>query len=238
MLKINLLPSELKRVRRVRRGPDRILIYELLALFVLIGFFYFTNASQKSRIESLDRELVIAHKQMEKLEKKVAAIQKIQQIKDEISSKMKTIQMLEATRAIQVKILEEIVNLLPDYSWLFSISIAEDGHISLSGKGYSLKNIEIFMKRLISSPILRNVTLDFIREEAGSSPKTFSYKFDFDLIKEAGIAEAGEFSIPEEFKPRKERYPGGPAAGTLIKKGKEALGVDKERARKMMEGLR
>ncbi len=94
------------------------------------------------------------------------------------------------------------------------------------------------MKRLISSPILRNVTLDFIREEAGSSPKTFSYKFDFDLIKEAGIAEAGEFSIPEEFKPRKERYPGGPAAGTLVKKGKKALGVDKERARKMMEGLR
>ncbi|MCD6098081.1 PilN domain-containing protein [bacterium] len=238
MLKINLLPTELRRIRRVRRGPDRILIYELLALFILIGFFYFTNASQNARIESLDRELLVAQRQMEKLEKKVAAIQKIQQIKDEISSKMKAIQMLEATRAIQVKILEEIATLLPDYSWLTNISISEDGHISLSGKGYSLKNIEVFMKRLISSPILRNVSLSFIREEAGSSPKTFSYKFDFDLIKEAGITEAGEFSIPEEFKPKRERRPGVPAGKMLIKKGKEALGVDKERARRMMEGLR
>ena len=56
MIKINLMPPEFRRRRKVP-FVDRILIYVLLSIIFQVMFLYFYNMQQKSAIKALNQQI-------------------------------------------------------------------------------------------------------------------------------------------------------------------------------------
>lgn len=234
MIKINLLPPEL---RRKKKAPiiDKILIYVVLVLVAEGILLYGVSMKQRATINDLEDQIVVVQGEIRKYDRQIKLAEQAKALRDKMNQRMNAIQLLETQRPLWVKTLEELTVVLPDNLWYRKLSYDKE-RITLSGTSYSIRSIAMFIINLLNSKYFDKIGLQVIEKVGGAGGVTaYNYNLSMNLILSSAKESAGEFKIKEA-----ETKKGAPAVKKgidLAAKGKEALGVNKEEARKAMEGL-
>ncbi|MBN2543538.1 PilN domain-containing protein [bacterium] len=229
MIKINLLPPELRRKKKAAL-IDRFFIYIFIALIAEIVFLMTINMTQNTRINELETILADTRAEIAKNKNQITLINELTKLKDNIQSRMNALQSLESQRPIWINTLENLASIVPDYLWFRTFAENND-KVDIEGTSYSIKSIATFLVALIKSSYFTNVNLSYIQKGELGGYTIYSFKVDAIMVKTPDM-EKGEFYVPKEQAEDK-----GPTSG-MVAKGKEALGLDREEARRAMEGLR
>ncbi len=234
MIKVNLLPPDLRKKKKVA-FLDKVLIYVILALILEIAGLFFVDWQQKNEIENLIRDISLTRQEIQKYQPILEAINEAEKLRDNIQTRMAAIQSLETQRPLWVKTLEELANVLSDQLWYDEIVYnGQNSKISIQANSYSLNDIAKFMINLMGSAYFREVSLGEVSKE-GKESNAYEFSTSMTLVKDQTKATEGEFKIKrkkKEYDKAKDMKP-----LDLEAKGRDALGVDKDKARKAMEGL-
>ena len=117
MIRINLLPEELRKKKKVP-FIDRTFVYGLLVLIGEIVILYLVSLSQQTKIAELDGDLAEAQREYENYADIVNKQKEALSLKEELTARMNAVQELENKRAVWVQIITELRKIIPEYVWL------------------------------------------------------------------------------------------------------------------------
>ncbi|RKZ29794.1 hypothetical protein DRQ36_07560 [bacterium] len=234
MIKINLLPTEL---RKKKRAPffDRITLYVILGL-VAVGFLlWLQTKSQQAEISRLDDDIARLEAEIQRYSQQIKMVEEARELRDKMKKRMEAIQRLDIERPFMVKMFENFSAIMPDFVWVEEYREVEKV-FTVVGRSYNLKGIANFIVGLIQSDYFDGIKLNFIREQSSGKEEITLYNFELsgNVLFESAGEYAGEFVMVETEK--ETAKPKKPSKG-LIAKGREALDLDKDRAREAVSGL-
>jgi len=158
MASINLLPwREALRKKRQRDFGLMALGGILAALAVMGGWHLYVDgliAHQKERNAYLQREIAA-------LDEKIKEIRELEKVRAEIITRMDVIQRLQESRPAVVHMMDELVNTIPDGSFVTQITQKGSG-LTLTGRAQSNARVSSYMRNIdkntwLAGPDLRNV---------------------------------------------------------------------------------
>lgn len=153
MAKINLLPW--RDERREQRKKSFILVSIVSALMgVLVVFLAWSFFEHKLNDQQEANQLITNNNQQ--LDQKLQALNGLQEQRKAIIDRMKLIQGLQAQRPITVRLVDELVRVIPDNLYLTKVTRQGD-QFSIEGKAESPNIVAEFMRKLGASPWYRNV---------------------------------------------------------------------------------
>ncbi len=225
MIKINLLPKQL---RAKRRAPfvDRFLFYIIILLIGQIVFYYFINMGQKQTIAELDDNITTTKQELKKLESAIKLIDALNTLKGDIQTRLKALEALEAQRPKWVQIMENIATAVPEFTWLNQVKTSGT-HLTLTGNTYSIRQNAQFLVNLIKSEIFDNIDLAKIDQTSSGAETIYSFEIGMST-KFKAETQVVQFQTEEEEKEKGEKQQG------LVAQGREKLGMDKEKAKEAM----
>ena len=166
MAKINLLPW--RDERREQRKKSFILVSIVSALMgVLVVFLAWSFFEHKLNDQQEANQLITNNNQ------KLQALNGLQEQRKAIIDRMKLIQGLQAQRPITVRLVDELVRVIPDNLYLTKLTRQGD-QFSIEGKAESPNIVAEFMRKLGASPWYRNVFMSsFIAaDDKGNAQQT------------------------------------------------------------------
>lgn len=162
MTEINLLPwREQKREREQKEFITYLLIGLISSLVISFLINYYANHLvdiQTQRNERLKSEIT----QLEKQIKEIAEIKKIRQA---LIARMNIVQNLQATRILTVRLLDEIIRILPDGVYLYEVRRVGD-KVTVLGYAESNTNISHLMRNIEKSTWIQDPELTEIKKTA------------------------------------------------------------------------
>lgn len=170
MAKINLLPW--RDERREQRKKSFILVSIVSALMgVLVVFLAWSFFEHKLNDQQEANQLITNNNQQ--LDQKLQALNGLQEQRKAIIDRMKLIQGLQAQRPITVRLVDELVRVIPDNLYLTKLTRQGD-QFSIEGKAESPNIVAEFMRKLGASPWYRNVFMSsFIAaDDKGNAQQT------------------------------------------------------------------
>lgn len=170
MAKINLLPW--RDERREQRKKSFILVSIVSALMgVLVVFLAWSFFEHKLNDQQEANQLITNNNQQ--LDQKLQALNGLQEQRKAIIDRMKLIQGLQAQRPITVRLVDELVRVIPDNLYLTKVTRQGD-QFSIEGKAESPNIVAEFMRKLGASPWYRNVFMSsFIAaDDKGNAQQT------------------------------------------------------------------
>lgn len=179
MAKINLLPwrEELRRQKK-KDFLNAMALSVLLTLFLLgLVHTYIDGLKvyQEQRNKMLQSEIAL-------LDKKIAAIDSIEEKKRKLLAKINLIQKLQESRPEIVHLFDEIPRVTPDGVFLTKFTQAADD-LKFEGKSQSNARVSAFMRAIEASKWLQMPTLDIIKSPDKNNPEQLS---DFMLHAKQG----------------------------------------------------
>ena len=159
MAKINLLPwREELRQQKKKDFIYKILLAALMTILVF-GLVHLYFDSLKSYQEQRNK---ILQSEIEVLDKKIVAIQGIEEKKSKLLSKIDLIKKLQKSRPESVHLFDEIPRLTPDGIYLTKFNqLGRD--LTFEGKSESNARVSAFMKAIEASQWLQLPKLDVIK---------------------------------------------------------------------------
>ncbi len=158
MIYINLLPW-----RERRRAERRKKFYSMAAVAALVGvglvFAGYTYMNmliehQQSRNQTLQAEIRV-------LDRQIARIQELDRQRQAVIDRIEVIQTLQASRPEAVHLFDQLVRTLPEGTYFRELR-QEGERIRLVGRAESNARISALMRRVDSSPWLKDSTLQII----------------------------------------------------------------------------
>jgi len=234
MIKVNLIPPELRKKKKVPFF-DKYLIYVVLILGIVTVGLYFVTQQQKNEIQQLNQEIARVEAEIQKYNEQIKLVEQARELKDKINQRISAIQNLDKTRPMWVKTIEEFSNIIPEFLWVSRFSEVEKV-VTVKGTSHNLTGVANFIVGLIKSNYFDNIRLTYIREQkikAMGDVPVYSFELSGDLLFMAAeefsgkfVSETADETAEEIVKPDK-----------LIAKGRDALGVDKDKAKESLKGL-
>jgi Tfp pilus assembly protein PilN len=177
MIRINLLPEREFVFDRGRKRELAVLVGALLLLVLALGLVY---QARSARASALKREIVEAEARAKGLEKLKTESAKLNEMKKDLSMRLKVVRDLEAKRVGPSKVLEELSLGTPDLLWLTELS-ESGGKAKLTGLAWDHASISSFLIKLAGSSRFANVDLVEVVEEErnGRHVQRFSASADF-----------------------------------------------------------
>ncbi len=225
MIKVNLLPRELRKKKRVPFF-DKYFLYVFVCFIVAIGVLWFQTIQQQTEIETLQAEISRVEAEIQRYSQQVKMIEQVQELKDKIQMRISAIQSLELERPFWVKIFEEFGGLIPEFLWIDQFTEVEK-IVTIKGTSYNLKGVANFIVGLIHSTYTDDVKLNFIREKSSTAEGVT--QFGFDLSTKLVVTSAGKYAgafveddIEDEVKEPS-------VSAKVVPLGREALAVEQER---------
>lgn len=214
MAKINLLPW--RDERREQRKKSFIVVSIISALIgVLMVFLAWMFFEQKLNDQQAANQLITNNNQQ--LDQKLKALHGLQEQRKAIIDRMKLIQGLQAQRPITVRLVDELVRVIPDNLYLTKVTRQGD-QFSIEGKAESPNVVAEFMRRLGASPWYRNVFMNsFVAADDKSNtqqtsvvPRVEASYGSFVVTADLGaIAQSTEQSTPDQQKAKGTNQPQG-----------------------------
>ncbi|MBN1756386.1 PilN domain-containing protein [bacterium] len=229
MIRINLLPPELKKKKK-SAIIDRFFFYIILGIIAECILLFLVSLGQKTEIDNLEIRLAQTKDEITKYRAQIALVNELGKLKDSIQGRMNALQTLESQRPIWIKVLQDFSKISPDFLWYRKFAEIGD-RLEFEGISFSIKNIATLLVRLMKSEFYTNVSLVYIQKGELSGFTTYSFRMTADMIKTAGEGVPGEFSVPVSGEQQAE------PPGKLVAKGRKALGVDRNEAKSAMEAL-
>lgn len=193
MIRINLLAEE--RGKKGRSGlpaastagppagggegrPPMVLYGLILAAFICIGVgawaYYFVQ------ISGMETKIASQKKELEKYKGAREKVQQLEQKKAEFTEKLDQITQLKSRQSLPVKLMNYLVEVLPDGAWYTSLSVTNAGGVKAVGMARSIKTISTYYDNLIALPDFTNVQMGNIKKTSGVvEVYTFEITFTF-----------------------------------------------------------
>ncbi len=233
MIKINLLPPELRKKKKVP-FIDRTFVYGVLVLIAEVILLYLISLSQQAKIAELESEIASVQLELDKYQEKLKLLHEAQSLRKELTARMDAVQELENKRAYWVKVLSDFVATVPPYLWIDKFEEKSEGVVEISGKSYTLKSIASFLINLIASDAFSNIKLGPISKQSIGKGEGYGFTLTMRLVGKPK-ERLGQFVVDTTKtveQKLKKGYKG------FVESTREKLGLyGKEEAKRMFQGL-
>lgn len=194
MIRINLLAEERGKKGRsgapvaAAGGPPRaaaeggppmavfgaILIAFLAIAFGLMGYYYVQNKGMEKKVKAQRVEL-------EKYKGAREKVAQLEQKKVEFANKLDQITQLKERQSLPVKLLNNLVEVLPDGAWYTSVSATTAGAVKVDGMARSIKTISTYYDNVVALADFANVQMGNIKQGAGPV-EVYSFQISFTYL--------------------------------------------------------
>jgi type IV pilus assembly protein PilN len=174
---INLLPwrAELRKRRNKEFGILAVVVAAVMVAVVAGVDWHF-----QQRIDFQNERNAFLSAQIELLNKKITEIQELDREKERLLARMRIIQQLQSSRPEIVRVVDAIIETLPD--GVFYTAITQKGFaINLLGVAQSNARVSSLMRKLESSDLFENPNLVEIKASSDSSISSGSKLSRFNL---------------------------------------------------------
>ena len=141
MTEINLLPW---REQKREQEKKQFIIYLVLAVISSIMVVFLINYYATSLVDTQTAHNVRLKNEITQLEIKIKEIKTLKALRQALIARMDIVQDLQATRTLTVRLLDEIIKIIPDGVYLYQIGRIGD-KVSLLGYAESNTNISELM---------------------------------------------------------------------------------------------
>jgi Tfp pilus assembly protein PilN len=144
----------------------------LLTVVVTLGYgawLVTKNRSLALQISQQQAEL----KKYEGAREKVAELEKKKQ---EYTAKVDQIKQLKDQQSVPVKLMNKLVEVLPDGAWYVSVAQGPGGQISIDGRAKGIKTISMLYDNLVAAPDFSGVQLGDVAQVGSSSEDVYSFR--------------------------------------------------------------
>src|SRR5262245_48154177 len=159
MIRINLLPRDVRQTRRKIQLPKIGSLLPVLVLGIVIALFGAISVFQTLQIGRLKTDIARAEQESEKLRPQIQTIQDLTQKREELTRRLNVIQDLDKTRLQRVKLVDELSRCVPEHLWLTSYEETGGNKVQIEGVTFSNLLVADFMTRLEASPLYGSVDL-------------------------------------------------------------------------------
>ena len=198
MIQINLLPKEFRRkTGRLTIGKSG--YYAVGAAAGVIIMIAVVTVYQIFQLTELNDKMEIARFRTQQLEKDIAVVDALIEVKDKIMQRMEAIDRLDQHRTVWVRILEDLSDRVPEFMWLASFKEAEPPAaaattdttavqtpavtapvntrpITVEGFAFTLNSLANFMINMMRSNFFSEVEMASVQEVMFQEQKVYSYK--------------------------------------------------------------
>ena len=177
---INILPpEELEVIEEISLVPH--IVLSAIILIVLLLIMGGVSIFQSRKIAKLEDEKKALLEQKVVLQRKADEIRGIKKQIEEVRGKIEVIKNLSRDRARYVQIMNEINRLLPYDTWLLAVREKNSNTLELEGEAGSNLILAEFMKRLLASPLVSDVSLIESRVDKVEERKVAHFKLTVTL---------------------------------------------------------
>ncbi|OGW23981.1 MAG: hypothetical protein A2X59_13560 [Nitrospirae bacterium GWC2_42_7] len=175
MIKINLLPT--KRKKKAKPIPTFLLstiaitVVVCVILAVLMQYF-------SSQVSEKQAEVSAKAKQIAELKEKIKAVEDYEKRNLIFKQRNEIIEQLSKNRAIPVKILNEVSELLPAGVWINSMAVS-GSNINLACTAFTNTDVVNYVNNLKNSKLFADVFLQESVQAAGTGMTLYSFKLTF-----------------------------------------------------------
>jgi Tfp pilus assembly protein PilN len=200
MIQINLLPKEFrKKTGKLTIGKSGYYAIGVTAgviIMIVAVTFY-----QMFQLRKLDENMEIASFRTQQLQKDIAVVDALIDVKEKIMQRMEAVDKLDQHRSVWVRILEEFSRQVPDFVWVSAFNegqppapVVDDStapavtpvHINtkpvtIEGFAFTLNSLANFMIKLMRSHYFSEVEMASVEEVLYQEHKAYSYKLSADV---------------------------------------------------------
>ena len=176
MIRINLIRGKRKKRREFNVG----FVFLLAPLVVLLGTVYF-HTTVAGKIRTLDRDIVKANADIERLKKEIGEVEKFKARKAELQKKVDIISSLQKGRKAPVKTFEALSAAIPEKCWIDQMSVQGE-KVTLSGIALNNTTVANFMTALGQTGRFRDVTLGTADQTAMMNVKLVRFNLTFSVV--------------------------------------------------------
>lgn len=175
MIKINLLPT--KRKKKAKPIPTFLLstIAITVVVCIILAILYSVFSSQVSEKQT---EVKAKEIQLAALKEKIKDVEDFEKRNTIFEQRNAIIEQLSKNRAVPVKILNEISELLPAGVWINSMDVS-GSNIKLGCTAFTNTDVVNYVNNLKKSKLFADVFLQESVETAGSGMTLYSFKLTF-----------------------------------------------------------
>jgi type IV pilus assembly protein PilN len=216
MAKINLLPW--REERRAQRKKEFFTMLGLTAVAgiaaVVLGTWFMSK-----QIERQQARNTYLNEQIASLDKAIAEIEKLDKKKQNLLDRKKVIEDLQSNRSVMVHLLDQMVRSLPEGVYLTAMKQTTE-QITLEGRAQSDARVSDFMRKIESSPWMKDAELQVVERKPETDAKKVQDKsmvksFALRIVLENADADKtkpADGSAPEDGNPAVEVAPTAPAS--------------------------
>jgi type IV pilus assembly protein PilN len=147
MTEINLLPW---REQKREREKNEFMIYLLAAVVFAVIMVFSINYYARSLVDQQTQRNNQIKTEITRLEEELKEIKTLKVLRQTLIARMNIVQDLQATRTLTVRLLNEIIDIIPDGVYLYQIGRIAD-KVTLLGYAVSNTNISDLMRSIGSS---------------------------------------------------------------------------------------
>ncbi len=177
MIRINLLPAEIRK----KREKKRLLVYISAGGVIVIGAFLGISILKFIRYQGLVQQLKTVESELKKLEPILKEIEQRQQEKQLLLKKYQIMKDLMQNCLLYPQFLEEMVNIIPGTVWLSNLTTKSAGNIlevNLDASALDNYAIADFLIALEKKGYFSNIELGTI-QKGGTKGSAFSFRVSF-----------------------------------------------------------
>lgn len=179
MARINLLPwrEEVRRERQ-KKFMMSLLVTAIVSVIIifLVGLFFDQKIShQQFRNNLLNAEIT-------KMEQRIKRIDVLERTRENLLSRKRVIEQLQASRSMTVELLDNLARSIPVGVTLSSIT-QQGMALSLNGTSQSNARVSAYLKELEGSELFLNPQLGFVKaaDKPGNAAETYEFSIRVNL---------------------------------------------------------
>lgn len=161
MPSINLLPwREERRKSRQQTFNMRLVLSAFVGIFVLLLMWFGFNAAisnQQARNNYLKGQIAL-------LDKQIAEIKNLQQIKNRLLARMKIIEQLQQSRPTEVHLFDQLLKTLPPGVYLTEVR-QKGAQVEIHGVAESSARVSTYMRNIDSSDWMGDPNLEVVQKD-------------------------------------------------------------------------
>ncbi|WP_018935844.1 PilN domain-containing protein [Thioalkalivibrio sp. ALJ24] len=188
MININLLPWR-ERAREQRRKQFFVSagVAAVIGAAMAFGAYMFVD----SQIEHQEDRNQILEEEIRELDRKIAEIEDLEQKREDLIARMEVIQTLQAQRPEAVHLFDQMVETLPDGTYVNEIS-QEGSRVRIRGLSESNTRISALMRNLDESPWLGNSDLQIIETRDEGQVRVRDFRLDAEQTRPDNGSDNGD----------------------------------------------
>jgi len=202
MIQVNLLPKEFRR-KSGKLSLGKSGYYAIGAVAGVIIMIAVVTFYQMFQLSELDDKMEIARFRTQQLQKDIAVVDALIDVKQKIMQRMEAVDELDQHRTVWVRILEDLSGRVPEFMWLSSFKesklpppAATDTSaaaakkptlspktrpVSIEGYAFTLNSLANFMIKLMRSNFFSEVEMASVDEMSFREEKIYNYKVNATL---------------------------------------------------------